>query len=191
MSRKETNDDGMRLNREEEEEDDDDVEGMGVDAWERTYVDERSWESMQEDESGLRLIRYLYGCHCFLPVLLIRVILWKLSRCKSSKIRCSIIGPSADLYICLHLCHETGGSYSVALDEAHLKELVLEHAPPPPAIAEFAIANLKLRFLGLHLPTVQSTNWQIAYTMSNMWTDPRFFTPFGKILSPPISYNAI
>lgn len=26
--------------------------------------------------------------------------------------------------------------------QAHLKELILDHAPPPPAIAEFAIANL-------------------------------------------------
>lgn len=26
--------------------------------------------------------------------------------------------------------------------QSHLKELILEHAPPPPAIAEFAIANL-------------------------------------------------
>ncbi|CAL1402911.1 unnamed protein product [Linum trigynum] len=37
---------------------------------------------------------------------------------------------------------ETGGSYMVALDECHFKELLLEHAPPPPALAEFAIANL-------------------------------------------------
>lgn len=28
------------------------------------------------------------------------------------------------------------------LCQPHLKELVLEHAPPPPAIAEFAVANL-------------------------------------------------
>lgn len=28
------------------------------------------------------------------------------------------------------------------LCQSHLKELVFEHAPPPPAIAEFAIANL-------------------------------------------------
>lgn len=27
-------------------------------------------------------------------------------------------------------------------EQAHIKELVLEHAPPPPAIAEFAVANL-------------------------------------------------
>ncbi|KAM7496704.1 hypothetical protein LguiA_021118 [Lonicera macranthoides] len=37
-----------------------------------------------------------------------------IQKCKKSKMRCS----------------------------SHLKELVLEHAPPPPAIAEFAIANL-------------------------------------------------
>ncbi|KAK9072597.1 hypothetical protein SSX86_009032 [Deinandra increscens subsp. villosa] len=63
-------------------------------------------------------------------------------KCKKSKIRCSVIGLSAELYICKYLCQETGGLYSVALDEAHLKDLILEHAPPPPAIAEFAIANL-------------------------------------------------
>lgn len=42
----------MKFNREEEEEDED-GEGRGMEAWERTYADERSWESLQEDESGL------------------------------------------------------------------------------------------------------------------------------------------
>ncbi|RVW38764.1 General transcription factor IIH subunit 2 [Vitis vinifera] len=65
-----------------------------------------------------------------------------IQECKKSKIRCSVIGLSAEIFICRHLCQETGGSYSVALDESHFKELLLEHAPPPPAIAEFAIANL-------------------------------------------------
>ncbi|KAJ9555591.1 hypothetical protein OSB04_010205 [Centaurea solstitialis] len=65
-----------------------------------------------------------------------------IEKCKKAKIRCSVIGLSAEIYICKYLCQETGGLYSVALDEAHLKELILEHAPPPPAIAEFAIANL-------------------------------------------------
>uniref|UniRef100_A0A7N0UG12 VWFA domain-containing protein n=1 Tax=Kalanchoe fedtschenkoi TaxID=63787 RepID=A0A7N0UG12_KALFE len=62
--------------------------------------------------------------------------------CKESKIRCSVIGLSAEMFICKHLCQETGGSYSVALDESHFKELLLEHAPPPPAIAEYAVASL-------------------------------------------------
>lgn len=65
-----------------------------------------------------------------------------IQKCKKSKIRCSVIGLAAEMFICKHLCQETGGMYSVALDESHLKELILEHAPPPPAIAEFAIANL-------------------------------------------------
>ncbi|XP_077239516.1 general transcription factor II H2 [Tasmannia lanceolata] len=65
-----------------------------------------------------------------------------IQKCKKAKIRCSVVGLSAEIYICKHLCEETGGSYTVALDESHFKELLLEHAPPPPAIAEFAIANL-------------------------------------------------
>uniref|UniRef100_A0A0D9W6Z7 General transcription factor IIH subunit n=1 Tax=Leersia perrieri TaxID=77586 RepID=A0A0D9W6Z7_9ORYZ len=78
-----------------------------------------------------------------------------IGKCKKSKIRCSVIGLSAEIFICKHLCEETGGSYTVALDEvlkyacvfafvypSHFKELLLEHAPPPPAIAEYAAANL-------------------------------------------------
>ncbi|KAK1271999.1 hypothetical protein QJS04_geneDACA022043 [Acorus gramineus] len=65
-----------------------------------------------------------------------------IEKCKKSKIRCSVVGLSAEIYICKHLCEETGGEYSVALDESHFKESLLEHAPPPPALAEYAIANL-------------------------------------------------
>ncbi|RLM64649.1 GTF2H2 [Panicum miliaceum] len=65
-----------------------------------------------------------------------------IEKCKKSKIRCSVIGLAAEIFICKHLCEETGGSYTVALDESHFKELLLEHAPPPPAIAEYAAANL-------------------------------------------------
>lgn len=92
-----------------------------------------------------------------------------IKKCKTAKIRCSVVGFSAESYICKHLCEETGGSYTVALDEvsvanffplnvlvpiytnanvsilfwqSHFKELLLEHAPPPPAIAEYTAANL-------------------------------------------------
>ena len=40
-----------------------------------------------------------------------------IQKCKKSKIRCSVIGLSAELFICKHLCQETGGMYYVALDE--------------------------------------------------------------------------
>ncbi|XP_044507017.1 general transcription factor IIH subunit 2 isoform X2 [Mangifera indica] len=273
------NSEGRRLNgdAEEDDEDEDEING-GLEAWERSYADDRSWEALQEDESGLLrpidnsavyhaqyrrrlrarslsatssriqkgLIRYLYiiidlsraaaevdfrpsrmavvaknveafvreffdqnplsqiglltikdgVAHCLTdlggsPESHIKALMGKLEcsgdpslqnaldltqallnqipsyghreililysalstcdpgnimetiqQCKKSKIRCSVIGLSAEMFICKHLCRETGGSYSVALDESHFKELILEHAPPPPAIAEFAIANL-------------------------------------------------
>ena len=40
-----------------------------------------------------------------------------IKNCKNAKIRCSVIGLSAEIFICKHLCEETGGSYTVALDE--------------------------------------------------------------------------
>ncbi|OMO71229.1 von Willebrand factor, type A [Corchorus capsularis] len=267
-----------RINGGAEEDDDDDDMNADLDAWERTYTDERSWEALQEDESGLLrpidnsalfhsqyrrrlrslsstataariqkgLIRYLYVvidlsraasemdfrpsriavfakhveafireffdqnplsqvglvtikdgvAQCLTdlggsPESHIKALMNKLEcsgdsslqnaldlvdgylnqipsyghrevlilysalttcdpgdimetikKCKKSKIRCSVIGLAAEMFICKHLCQETGGTYSVALDESHFKELILEHAPPPPAIAEFAIANL-------------------------------------------------
>ncbi|XVF47131.1 hypothetical protein PTKIN_Ptkin03bG0084400 [Pterospermum kingtungense] len=216
-----------RINgRMEENDDEDDVNG-DRDAWERTYTDERSWESLQEDESGLlRLIdnKALYHSQCrrltseffdqnpLSQVGLVTVkdgvahcltdlggcpeshikawmnklecsgdsslqnaldlvdgylnqipsyghrevlilysavsscdpgdIMENIQKSKKSKIRRSVIGLAAEMFMCKHLCQETGGTDSVALDESHFKELILEHAPPPPAIAEFAIANL-------------------------------------------------
>ncbi|KAJ4759735.1 General transcription factor IIH subunit 2 [Rhynchospora pubera] len=265
---------------EDDEEEEDDNEGKGTDAWERAYADERSWEDLQEDESGLLrpidtktlvhaqyrkrlllrsstggsvasriqkgLIRYLYividlsraasetdyrpsrmavvakQAEAFIreffdqnplshvglvtmkdglahrlteiggsPEVQIKALMGKLEccgeaslqnalelvhgylsqipsyghrevlilssalttcdpgdvmetvqRCKKAKIRCSVIGLSAEVFICKHLCEETGGTYTVALNESHFKELLLEHAPPPPAIAEYAAANL-------------------------------------------------
>lgn len=52
MSHNGTNGEDLRFNREEDD-DDEEGDGRGLDAWERTYADERSWESLQEDESGL------------------------------------------------------------------------------------------------------------------------------------------
>ena len=40
-----------------------------------------------------------------------------LKKCKDAKIRCSIVGLSAEIYVCKLLCEETGGVYSVSLNE--------------------------------------------------------------------------
>lgn len=65
-----------------------------------------------------------------------------IKKCKQANMRCSVVGLSAEIYICKLLCEQTGGVYTIALNESHLKELILEHAPPPPALADSAIASL-------------------------------------------------
>lgn len=50
-----------------------------------------------------------------------------IQKCKKSKIRCSVIGLSAEIFICKYICQETGGSYSVALDEVSSVKLLSKH----------------------------------------------------------------
>ncbi|CAM6040441.1 unnamed protein product [Sphagnum compactum] len=69
-------------------------------------------------------------------------ILEAVQRCKDANIRCSVVGLAAEIYICKLLCEQTGGNYSVATSETHLKDLIMEHAPPPPVLAESAVASL-------------------------------------------------
>jgi transcription initiation factor TFIIH subunit 2 len=46
---------GKRKNQEDDEDDEEEETGDGrvLEAWERAYADDRSWEALQEDESGL------------------------------------------------------------------------------------------------------------------------------------------
>ncbi|KAI9006354.1 Ssl1-like-domain-containing protein [Hyaloraphidium curvatum] len=47
-------------------------------------------------------------------------------------IRCSVIGLAAEVHVCKVLAKDTGGTFAVALHEAHLKDLMLDLVPPPP-----------------------------------------------------------
>ena len=38
------------------------------------------------------------------------------------------------MHVARRLTEETGGVYGVAMSEAHLDELIMAHAPPPPAL---------------------------------------------------------
>ncbi|CAN1307075.1 General transcription factor IIH subunit 2 [Linum perenne] len=42
-----------------------------------------------------------------------------IQKCKEAKIRCSVIGLSAEMFVCKYLCQETGGSYMVALARSY------------------------------------------------------------------------
>lgn len=55
-----------------------------------------------------------------------------LSECKKTKIRCSIIGLSAEVFICKKIAQELEGTYAVILDELHFNDLLNKNAFPLP-----------------------------------------------------------
>lgn len=63
-----------------------------------------------------------------------------------ANVRCSVIGLSAEVRVCKHLCQQTGGSYNVILDEAHFKDLLGLQVTPPPASASTESSLIKMGF---------------------------------------------
>ena len=57
-------------------------------------------------------------------------------------LRVSVVGVAAEVHVCRRMADDTGGTYAVALGGSHLEELMLTHAPPPPASAASAGAQL-------------------------------------------------
>jgi len=55
-----------------------------------------------------------------------------LSALKADNVRCSVVGLGAELRICKLVSEKTGGTYTIALNEDHYRELTFKHAPPPP-----------------------------------------------------------
>lgn len=54
-----------------------------------------------------------------------------LEECIKDKIRISVVSLSAEMKICRELCDKTGGTFGVALNEGHFKDLLFELIPPP------------------------------------------------------------
>ncbi|KAH9384945.1 hypothetical protein HPB48_026976 [Haemaphysalis longicornis] len=53
------------------------------------------------------------------------------SMCKGN-IRCSVVGLAAEVHVCCKLTKSTGGTYSVIMDENHFRDVLFQHAIPPP-----------------------------------------------------------
>lgn len=52
---------------------------------------------------------------------------------RAHNIRCSVIGVSAELFVCKQLAKITNGSYDVVLDADHFELLLSQHTVPPPS----------------------------------------------------------
>ena len=60
-------------------------------------------------------------------------ILDSIKAAKTNKVRISVIGLAAEVHVCRVAATETGGSYEVATSEAHLEQIMVDQATPPPA----------------------------------------------------------
>ncbi|EYB83911.1 hypothetical protein Y032_0327g2610 [Ancylostoma ceylanicum] len=52
---------------------------------------------------------------------------------RGHNIRCSVIGLSAELFVCKQLAKITNGRYDVVLDADHMEMLLAQHTAPPPS----------------------------------------------------------
>ncbi|KAJ3297191.1 hypothetical protein HDU76_006640, partial [Blyttiomyces sp. JEL0837] len=59
-----------------------------------------------------------------------------ISQLKSDNIRVSIVGLSAEMRICKKVAEDTGGIYSIVLNEANFREIMGQHVPPPALATE-------------------------------------------------------
>ena len=66
----------------------------------------------------------------------------EITQCVRAKVRASVVSLSAEMYVCRTLAERTKGTCGVAIDAAHFRALVLEHAKPPPALRDLVPASL-------------------------------------------------
>ncbi|KAK4307158.1 hypothetical protein Pmani_021064 [Petrolisthes manimaculis] len=69
-----------------------------------------------------------------------------LQKVKEDNIRVSVVGLAAELHVCREITKETGGSYSISINDMHLKQLIDEHLEPPPASVKMDHTLIKVGF---------------------------------------------
>jgi transcription initiation factor TFIIH subunit 2 len=65
---------------------------------------------------------------------------------KLHRVKTSVVGLSAEVYVCKRLSKETGGEYAVAMDETHIGHLLSGFLPPPPATRDADSNLVKMGF---------------------------------------------
>ncbi|KAG9014487.1 hypothetical protein FRB93_013612 [Tulasnella sp. JGI-2019a] len=75
--------------------------------------------------------------------------------CVKDKIRVSVVALAAEMKICRDLCDKTGGSFSVAMNEGHFRDVLFELVPPPAqrASSTKSAAGLAAELMMMGFPT--------------------------------------
>jgi hypothetical protein len=102
-----------------------------------------------------------------------------------SKIRVSVVGLSAEMYVLKYMCDACEGVYSVAGDGEHLKQLLHTHIPGPPSDKqEYSVAP----FIQMGFPSKVRSNLPmyvvVCSTESRCSPAAIIFTPHQHIAHP-------
>ncbi|KAL3185841.1 hypothetical protein MRX96_028727 [Rhipicephalus microplus] len=65
---------------------------------------------------------------------------------RKCNIRCSVVGLAAEVHVCCKLTKTTGGVYNVILDENHFKDVLFQHAIPPPVTGNAESSLIRMGF---------------------------------------------
>jgi transcription initiation factor TFIIH subunit 2 len=85
-----------------------------------------------------------------------------IERCKLDGVRISIISLAAEVFVGRYMCEQTGGLYSVVMNEGHYKDLLFEIVPPP-AMTEEMRQKYGASMILMGFPTrVQESNPSIC-----------------------------
>ncbi|KAL1413917.1 hypothetical protein MTO96_007966 [Rhipicephalus appendiculatus] len=73
-------------------------------------------------------------------------ILTTIETMRKCNIRCSVVGLAAEVHVCCKLTKTTGGVYNVILDENHFKDILFQHAIPPPVTGNAESSLIRMGF---------------------------------------------
>lgn len=63
-----------------------------------------------------------------------------------NNIRVSVVGLSAEVFICKKICKMTVGKYNVVMDETHFKDILTQHLSPPAATVNSESSLIRMGF---------------------------------------------
>lgn len=97
-----------------------------------------------------------------------------------SKIRVSVVGLSAEMYVLKYMCDACGGAYTVAGDGDHLKQLLYLHIPGPPSDTQ---ENCVAPFIQMGFPSKVCCNLPMAVPGRESLVHEAFACPRCEALS--------
>ncbi|ETN83854.1 hypothetical protein RB195_009698 [Necator americanus] len=92
---------------------------------------------------------------------------------RGHNIRCSVIGLSAELFVCKQLAKITNGRYDIVLDTDHMEMLLYQHTAPPPSTKAAECNAIRVAFPP-HV-SIKERSFCVCHPMSSPLSTTRGF----------------